>query len=376
MGCSFGKMPHEVGSVPGSSESSSDHDSDENELVLDEVYKRYLKLELRQALALRQFRVQACHELAACLPPDNFRQPSKRCQAAMAADALRAVEVCDRRPQCIEATQQVVKAAEKVLPQQKRSEIQAEFERKMQSLARADCKGKGMSAENSNSEEAASDVPIPDSVMHIILARLDPVSLARASCVCRSWHVLGSAPDLWYFWEHTSLFPHTAARTPEGQSKASAASFGRLLAEYPQAILPFKTGRIMKFSKPGWLHPDATCHMFHTCMFQRQRRQLQQRQRQQEMQKRPEGEAQQQQQPLNVGQAQQQQQQQEKQQQRRVKIGQESSLVQPSIPGHCYPPSLYCYVTPCSIQQAFCSLLFTAMQPFRFGPAGRQVACQ
>eukprot|EP00983_Pelagomonas_calceolata_P135139 1162130-Pelagomonas_calceolata.AAC.3 len=46
----------------------------------------------------------------------------------------------------------------------------------------------------------------------------------------RSWHHLGNAPDLWDFWEQSSLFPRSAARTPEGQSKASAATFGRLLA--------------------------------------------------------------------------------------------------------------------------------------------------
>ncbi|KAF5838529.1 hypothetical protein DUNSADRAFT_2727, partial [Dunaliella salina] len=144
----------------------------------------------------RQFRVQACHELAACLSRDNFKRPSKRCQAAMAADVLSAVELCDRRPQCLEATQQVVKAAEKVLPQQKRSKMQAEFKRKMQSLARADRKSRGMSAESSDSEEGpVSDVPIPDSVMHIIFARLDPVSLARASCVCRCVLDVGQGLD-------------------------------------------------------------------------------------------------------------------------------------------------------------------------------------
>mmetsp|Transcript_17259 Transcript_17259/g.45198 ORF Transcript_17259/g.45198 Transcript_17259/m.45198 type:complete len:385 (+) Transcript_17259:74-1228(+) len=326
--------------MSSSASSSDDCESDDTEpLILDDV--RYIQLQLGQALAQRQFRVQACHELAACLSRDVFSKPSKRCQAALAADALRAVEVCDRRPQSLEATQQVVKAAEKVLPQQKRSKIQAEFKRKMQSLARADRKNKeGSDAE----DEAASDVPIPDSVMHIIFARLDPVSLACASCVCRSWHHLGNAPDLWDFWEQSSLFPRSAARTPEGQSKASAATFGRLLAEHPQAVLPFKTGRIMHGGKPGWLHPDATCHMFHSCMFQRQRRQLQQRQRQQEIQKRPEGDEKQE---PRLDQAHLQQ----EQRRRRLKIRQDDLPLQLSIPGQCYPPSLYSRVAPCSVQQ-------------------------
>eukprot|EP00983_Pelagomonas_calceolata_P135141 1162130-Pelagomonas_calceolata.AAC.5 len=90
---------------------------------------------------------------------------------------------------------------------------------------------------------------------------------------------------------------------------------------------------------------NLTCRTFYLCMLQRQRRQLQQRQRQQEIQKRPEGDEKQE---PRLDQAHLQQ----EQRRRRLKIRQDDLPLQLSIPGQCYPPSLYSRVAPCSVQQA------------------------
>eukprot|EP00967_Tisochrysis_lutea_P102052 scaffold153462_cov16-Tisochrysis_lutea.AAC.2 len=89
---------------------------------------------------------------------------------------------------------------------------------------------------------------------------------------------------------------------------------------------------------------NLTCRTFYLCMLQRQRRQLQQRQRQQEIQKRPEGDEKQE---PRLDQAHLQQ----EQRRRRLKIRQDDLPLQLSIPGQCYPPSLYSRVAPCSVQQ-------------------------
>lgn len=65
--------------------------------------------------------------------------------------------------------------------------------------------------------------------LHWVRRSARPCSYSAACNLCRSWRQQGSAPDLWAFWEKSTLFPRSVPRTPEGQA-ASAVTFGRLLA--------------------------------------------------------------------------------------------------------------------------------------------------
>jgi len=52
-------------------------------------------------------------------------------------------------------------------------------------------------SDSSSSSSSSSPVLLQEDVIPQILSYCDAITLSRASCVCRSWHILANADDLW-----------------------------------------------------------------------------------------------------------------------------------------------------------------------------------
>lgn len=120
--------------------------------------------------------------------------------------------------------------------------------------------------------EPATLQEIPAEVVELVMAHLDPISLARAACVGRPWRAVCDAEALWA--PHLSALPtrhrHPAAGTAELGAAASSKGGGgagthgagggssksRFVAAVrarPRLLLRWKTLRVMVGGAVGWL---------------------------------------------------------------------------------------------------------------------------
>ncbi|XP_024518644.1 F-box protein At5g52880-like [Selaginella moellendorffii] len=151
---------------------------------------RYSSLRLGEALNRRCDYARACKELAVLLKQAYGIAP-KSLQAALFQDLLAAFRILQDHPWCsagdFSAASALLQASDSVLPKHKKGLAAGEFRKAAISLQRS----------SKNQSELDESCQLPVDVLVHVFSFLDPISLATAGCVCRSWNSEYKDANLW-----------------------------------------------------------------------------------------------------------------------------------------------------------------------------------
>ncbi|KAG1660842.1 hypothetical protein FOA52_008953 [Chlamydomonas sp. UWO 241] len=218
-------------------------------------------------------------ELAECLTEGYSTTTPKAVHQAMFNDVLLAVQTCDGRPACLKAVESLVKAAERVLPQQKRQQVLSEHKRTRVALAkRLRAQGLGLrtraedcgSCEGSGSDggDVGSQPPplslecLPLDPLLLLTRHLDPLSLAALACSSVQMRGVALGSDAWHTWAHL-IFPSAAvAAEPTQAAGPGHSAWHRLFCEQAAAnaalVVQWHCRRVLVKGVPQWREP-ACC---------------------------------------------------------------------------------------------------------------------
>jgi hypothetical protein len=190
---------------------------------------------------------------------------SKEARRLAERDAHAAVALCDGSAAALLALRGVARAAERVLPAQRRAALLREHRQRLVALARARDDGDGAAA-----AAPAADLP-PECVAAIFAQLGDPIALARAACVCRAWRATAAADALWaplldLAWGGCAGAPPRAAAEAAGAGGAPAAApaagwprarFAALAADAGDWLAPWRCRRVLVAGSVRWATPAA-----------------------------------------------------------------------------------------------------------------------
>ncbi|GFR43677.1 hypothetical protein Agub_g4785 [Astrephomene gubernaculifera] len=163
---------------------------------------------------------------------------------------------------------QLVAAALRVLPKQKRTLVATAQKRAQVQLRRSIRRGGEVSgSEEEDGEAAVGPLPslhdLPTEVVESIFEHLGPVELARCACVSRCWRDLSRGADGAWCALLDLTFPgrpHQAASQPAGPAGRAYRQFRLPAAGRPRALLRW-SGRVLAAGGPAWLSSDALRRM-------------------------------------------------------------------------------------------------------------------
>ncbi|PNH08927.1 hypothetical protein TSOC_004519 [Tetrabaena socialis] len=258
-----GKLKHRA--------SESDDSSGSGTIV---TVQRYSILRLGWALSTWEHNARAMRELRALFQHVYARKADKAMQAAMFDDLQTAVSQAERMGRLGPLLDQLIAAASRVLPKQKRHTVAASVKRAALQMRRSLRKGGDRGEEcvdSDGSEDGADQAPKPSSlhdlpaeVVEAIFAHLGPVELARCECVCRCWRELSrGAEEVWRQLDELTFRRGPTRRrralpNPQPQQAAAPTAcqrFREAAAARPRALLRW-SGRALAAAGPAWLSSD------------------------------------------------------------------------------------------------------------------------
>ncbi|GAX74776.1 hypothetical protein CEUSTIGMA_g2223.t1 [Chlamydomonas eustigma] len=184
------------------------------------VHQNYHKLALESSFEQRILRICAIRELTHCFLKIYPNVKHKPLLQTLYKDALTAVRSVDSRASCREAVAHLIHACERVLPQQKRLQLNSEHKKTSLNITRR----KGVSKVDAHHADTewvdhieddleqelcfeASFNDLPQEIVDCIARHLDPLSLAAVACVSRVWRSSAVRDEVWEPWV-VNVFPH------------------------------------------------------------------------------------------------------------------------------------------------------------------------
>lgn len=171
---------------PASSSSDSD-DDDRKDKISHEVYKT---AGLDQALHRRLDYVRAVQELTALVR--LYSDLPKATQDQVVADAHTAASCCDGSTYHQQALNLLLMTIEQHFPRTKRLACIRDAKQAGVLRAREQKKAAALC-----DESAVRWQDLPDEILLLVFAKLEPLDLSRASCACVAWDSLAGSNSLW-----------------------------------------------------------------------------------------------------------------------------------------------------------------------------------
>ncbi|GLC45100.1 hypothetical protein PLESTB_001468200 [Pleodorina starrii] len=265
-------MPRRSNKKPSDDSDSGSGNDDDDSGTLSAA--RYQQLRLEWALSTWEHNARGTRELQGLFERAFKKDAVKAVQAAMFSDLQTALHQAERMGRLDRTLDQLIAAAARVLPKQKRNLVIAAQKRAAVQMRRAARRGDtsgGDSSGDEGEEACARDAALDDlplEVLDAIFAHLGPVELARCGCVSRSWRDLSRGADSVWRALYDLTFQRTASaaaqRNPPSAPRDTATcayyDFQRAAAARPRALLRW-SGRVMGPSGPVWLSSSALRRM-------------------------------------------------------------------------------------------------------------------
>mmetsp|Transcript_8955 Transcript_8955/g.19148 ORF Transcript_8955/g.19148 Transcript_8955/m.19148 type:complete len:302 (+) Transcript_8955:146-1051(+) len=231
---------------------SSDEEGSDGESFVEA--SKYKRVDMGLGLGTWSTRIWAMNELRICFEKVYKAHATKATQQELLKDLSLAVQSCDGRSSCKDALKSLVKAAEKVLPQQKRNQVAGEVKKKLLALSRQGRRAGGDLEEEHQDVAADTTVQeLPLEVVRLILERLDsPVDATSAACTCRCWCSIARNMRSWRQW-----YALLQRNIPAAGDTWTAAEWHRQFALFvqgrPALVLQWRSKRVLHRNNLYWV---------------------------------------------------------------------------------------------------------------------------
>ncbi|GLI58766.1 hypothetical protein VaNZ11_000519, partial [Volvox africanus] len=241
--------------------SSSDSDIECGALTQE----RYQQLRLNWALTTWEHNTRAMRELQMLFERAFRKDAGKGVQLAMFEDLKSALHQAERMGRLDRTLDQLIAAAVRVLPKQKRTLVMSAQKRAVVQMRRSARRGDGMEGNSETGPDddgtcnraALDDLPVE--VVEAIFGHLGPVELARCTCVSRSWRDLSRGADTVWHALYELTFQGTASIVQHSLPTTNASAyraFQQAAAGRPRGLKRW-SGRVLGLSGPAWLSSSA-----------------------------------------------------------------------------------------------------------------------
>ncbi|GIL47128.1 hypothetical protein Vafri_4028 [Volvox africanus] len=213
----------------------------------------------------REHNTRAMRELQMLFERAFRKDADKGVQLAMFEDLQTALHQAERMGRLDRTLDQLIAAAVRVLPKQKRTLVVTAQKRAAVQMRRSARRGDGMEGNSETGPDddgthnlaALDDLPVE--VVEAIFGHLGPVELARCTCVSRSWRDSSRGADIVWHALYGLTFPDTASTAQHNLPTTNASAyraFQQAAAGRPRGLKRW-SGRVLGLSGPAWLSSSA-----------------------------------------------------------------------------------------------------------------------